>query len=92
MEGAENCTDTCVCRVCVVCEVPVCVIVRGGGCNTCTEEVARTLSGRRPEDKERGVGEGNRVGDRDGVGDGDGVDGTTTAVMTGTAVVVDISS
>ena len=66
----------------MVCEVPVRVIMRGGGCTV--EVVARTLSGRKPE--EGGVGEGNRVSD------GDGVDGTTTAVMTGTAAVVDISS
>ena len=64
--------------------------MRGGGCTV--EAVAKTLSGREPEDEESGVGEGNGVGVGDGVGEGDGVDGTTTAVMTGTAVVVDISS
>ena len=39
-----------------------------------------------------GGGEGGGVGEGDGVGDGDGVDGTITAVMTGTAVVANISS
>ena len=72
----------------MVCEVPVRVIMRGGGCTV--EVVARTLSGRKPE--EGGVGEGNRVSEGGGVCDGDGVDGTTTAVMTGTAVVVAVSS
>ena len=81
MEGAENCTDACVCRVLVVCEAPVWVITKGGDGNTCTEVVARTVSGREPEDEEGGVGGGDGV-----------CDGTTTAVMTGIAVVVDVSS
>ena len=78
MEAAENCTGACVCRVWIICEVPVWVIMRGGGCTF--EVVARTLSVGRPEDEENGVG------------DGDGVDGTTTAVMTGRAAVVEVSS
>ena len=56
--------------------------MRGGGCNV--EVVARTLSRREPEDEEEGIGEG--------VCDEDRVDGKTTAVMTGRAAVVEISS
>ena len=80
MEAAENCV--CVRGIWVVCEVPVWVIMRGGGCTVGV--VARTLSRREPEDEEDGIGEG--------VCDEDRVDGKTTAVMTGAAAVVEISS
>ena len=88
VEAAENCTGACVCRVWIICEVPVRVIMRGGGCTV--EVVARTLLVGRPEDEENGVGEG--VCEGDDVCEGDGVDGKTTAVMTGTAAVVEVSS
>ena len=74
MEAAENCTGTCVCRVWVVCEVPVWVMMRGGGCT-----VARIFStGSLLEEVE---------GEGDGVGEEDGVNTATEAVMIGAAVV-----
>ena len=74
MEGAESCTGACVCRVWIVCEVPACVIMRGGGCT-----IARTFSTESLLEEVEGEG--------DGVCEGGGVDTATEAVMIGAAVV-----
>ena len=79
MEGAESCTGACVCGVWVVREVPVWVIMRGGGCT-----VARTFSTESLLEEVEGEG--------DGVCEGDGVNTATEAVMIGAAVVDECKS
>ena len=76
--SVENCAS--VCRISTVCGVPVCVIMRSGGCTV--EVVARALSGR-----ELGKVEGEGVREGDGVCEGNGVNTATEAVMIGAAVV-----